>query len=146
LTRKDKAFLACPGACNLRRRNERTVLFTPKGNRYLKSFRMPVVTANWYRIASKNPAFAIHTCFGCIKAPVVRVEIHPAFSLELNGVCRAYQSSVNPPVKSSRGTIARVCAVWLRGRPSWFLRMWTINYRRTVPYKFNRDTPQLFAT
>src|SRR5271166_2683845 len=38
--RKDKPFLACPCVCNPRRRNERGILFTPKGKRYLESFRL----------------------------------------------------------------------------------------------------------
>jgi len=31
--RKDKPFLACPCVCNLRGRNERGILLTPKGKR-----------------------------------------------------------------------------------------------------------------
>jgi hypothetical protein len=48
----------------------------------------------------------------------VRVELHPAFSLELNEVCHAYQGSVIP-VKKCCAKSARVCglAAW---SPSWF--------------------------
>jgi hypothetical protein len=55
--RKDKPFLACPCVCNLRRRNERGILLTPKGNgtSSRSGFGMVVVTANGYfGIASKK--------------------------------------------------------------------------------------------